>query len=61
MLMMLIAAFSSLLLPKPSIEVVPGVISAAAHALCIELLEGGTCIVPETGEGVIVISKIKDY
>jgi hypothetical protein len=29
--------------------------SAAAHARCIELLEGGACIVPEIGEGVTVI------
>jgi hypothetical protein len=49
------AAFSSLLFPKLSTTVVPGVISAAAQARCIELFEGGAFRLPETGEGVIVI------
>jgi hypothetical protein len=35
------------------------VISAAAHARCIELLEGGTFNFPETDEGVIVIFTLK--
>ena len=56
LVIILIAAFSSLLLPKLSMTVVPGVISAAAQARCIELLEGGACIVPETADGVIVIT-----
>ena len=54
-----IAAFSSLLLPKLSMIVVPGVRSAAAQARCIELLEGGTFIFPEIEEGVIVIFTFK--
>src|SRR6185312_8122863 len=41
--------------------VVPGVIKAAAHARCIELLEGGTFIFPETGEGVMVMFTLKSY
>ena len=54
-----IAAFSSLLLPKLSMMVVPGVIRAAAHARCMELFDGGTFIFPKMDEGEIVA--ITDY
>jgi hypothetical protein len=42
--------------------VVPGVRSAAAHARCIELLEGGAFSFPDTGEGCIdtFIECVKD-
>jgi hypothetical protein len=49
------AACSSLLLPKLSMIVVPGVSKAAAQARCMLLLEGGTFILPEIAEGEIVM------